>query len=107
MNDRRILFTEPECAIYSNWFTDDGVAEFVGSHDLYAILKARWQATVDANRYRLLDWEVTGLVLDGRQLLSDADLPPDFPMQQIVNALYRREVRELLESHGPTARRAQ
>lgn len=108
-HDRRgILVMEQDFPIHTSLLPNDpAAAEYAGSHDITAILRVRWQwqITEPASRYRLVDWSVVGLTMNGHALQSDADIPSDFPMQQIVNALHRREVRELLESNGPKARR--
>jgi hypothetical protein len=79
--------------------TLNDVAEYVGSHDIVATIRARWQHA--ASGPRLLDWELAELYFNG-VLLTEETLPSDFPMQAIINACtISSRIRKFLEATGP------
>lgn len=116
---RGIMVSEMEYAVMCDLFPDDpDLAEYLVSNDVTAHLKLRWQRTEDERftqhgevsfgfHWRLLDWDVQSVSLNGVHLRTEADVPTDLPLQKVVNAVFCSRVRQQLEAKGPKARRVE
>lgn len=86
-------------SVTTDFVRDETAAEWVGSHDVEATMRARWQNSL--NGPRLLDWELVELWING-QAITDETLPPECPVQQIINACTASSrMRKVLEAAGP------
>lgn len=85
--------------VNTDMIPDPTASEFVGSHFVEVTVCARWQRTPTAAR--LLDWTMEEVALNG-VALTEANIPADFPMQNIINACTAtRAIRVALEATGP------
>lgn len=101
-DDNRGIFTRLQAVTFrSDLFPDGDIAgEYVASKTVEATILARWQRS--ASGPRLLDWSLVAMSLDGVALSDDADIPSDFPMQQLVNAAtISSKMRRMLEAQQP------
>lgn len=96
------------------WFrANAAVAEYVGSHQIDAVVLARWEpdnveqfhhhGSVVRPFMRLHDWVTISLHLNGKALEHPNDIPNGFPMGEILAMLESHVVREELERVAPEA----
>ncbi len=107
-DDRRIHKHEVEYEIdASHLQVPEVVAEYLMSHSVTVLLEGRYQVDGgcaemgDRPAWRVLDWKVLSVSLDGQILDHDERVPSDFPMAIVINSTYSRRVREHLEAHPP------
>jgi len=83
------------------------VAEYLMSHVVTIHLEGRYQVdggnpdAGDQPAWRLLDWKILTLSLDGQILDHDERVPSDFPIGIVINSTYSRHTREYLEARPP------
>lgn len=99
--DKGIFITLQPVTLTTDLMTSDIAAEYVGSHSVDATIRARWQRGVDC--FRLLDWQLAELWMDGVLLGPEGgEIPTDFPLQPIVNSCTISSLmRRRLEAMGP------
>ncbi len=79
-----------------------GAQAWVREHAVEVAVRCRWQW--QQARLALLDWEPFLLRQDGVDVVPGA-IPEGMPAQQIINAVYSRAMRELLEAEPPEIER--
>jgi hypothetical protein len=110
----RILYVEHYIDVFSSDVGND-IADYVASNDITLTVSARWieeeyelhstwGSLTKLRRYRLSDWTILSVNLNG-VLLTDSNMPSAFPMQAVIQAMDGKPIREQLESLGPKARR--
>jgi hypothetical protein len=83
------------------------VAEYLMSHSVTVLLEGRYQVDGgcaemgDRPAWRLLDWKILTVSLDGQVLDHDQRVPSDFPMAVVINSTFSRHTREYLEARPP------
>tara|TARA_R110000868_G_C10580508_1_gene738584 strand:+ start:182 stop:523 length:342 start_codon:yes stop_codon:yes gene_type:complete len=83
------------------------IAEYLMAHAVTVLLEGRYQVDGgcpemgDSIAWRLLDWKVLSVSLDGQVLDHDERVPSDFPMAIVINSTYSRHTREYLEARPP------
>jgi hypothetical protein len=83
------------------------IAEYLMSHAVTVLLEGRYQVdggnpdAGDQPAWRLLDWKILTVSLDGQVLDHDERVPSDFPMALVINSTYSRHTREYLEARPP------
>jgi hypothetical protein len=113
MSDR-IINIEQTLDVFSSDVGND-IADYVASNDITLTVSARWieeeyelhstwGSLTKLRRYRLSDWTILSVNLNG-VLLTDSNMPSAFPMQAVIQAMDGKPIREQLESLGPKARR--
>ena len=80
----------------------DAAKPWVREHAVEVAVRCRWQW--QQARLALLDWEPFLLRQDGVDVVPGA-IPEGMPAQQIINAVYSRAMRELLEAEPPEIER--
>jgi hypothetical protein len=109
MSDR-ILYVEHYIDVFSSDVGND-IADYVASNDITLTVSARWieeeyelhstwGSLTKLRRYRLSDWTILSVNLNGVQL-TDSNMPSAFPMQAVIQAMDGKPIREQLESLGP------
>jgi hypothetical protein len=110
----RILYVEHYIDVFSSDVGND-IADYVASNDITLTVSARWieeeyelhstwGSLTKLRRYRLSDWTILSVNLNGVPLTND-NMPSAFPMQEVIKAMDGKPIREQLESLGPKARR--
>jgi hypothetical protein len=113
MSDR-IINIEQTLDVFSSDVGND-IADYVASNDITLTVSARWieeeyelhstwGSLTKLRRYRLSDWTILSVNLNGVPLTND-NMPSAFPMQEVIKAMDGKPIREQLESLGPKARR--
>jgi len=83
------------------------IAEYLMSNRVTVLLEGRYQVdggnpdAGDQPAWRLLDWKILTVSLDGQVLDHDERVPSDFPMALVINSTYSRYTREYLEARPP------
>ena len=83
------------------------IAEYLMCHAVTVLLEGRYQVDGgnpdegDQPAWRLLDWKILTVSLDGQVLDHDERVPSDFPMALVINSTYSRHTREYLEARPP------
>ena len=83
------------------------IAEYLMSNRVTVLLEGRYQVdggnpdAGDQPAWRLLDWKILTVSLDGVVLDHDERVPSDFPMALVINSTYSRHTREYLEARPP------
>jgi len=83
------------------------IAEYLMSHAVTVLLEGRYQVdggnpdAGDQPAWRLLDWKILTVSLDGQVLDHDERVPSDFPIGIVINSTYSRHTREYLEARPP------
>jgi hypothetical protein len=83
------------------------IAEYLMSNRVTVLLEGRYQVdggnpdAGDQPAWRLLDWKILTVSLDGQVLDHDERVPSDFPMALVINSTYSRHTREYLEARPP------
>ena len=83
------------------------IAEYLMSNRVTVLLEGRYQVdggnpdAGDQPAWRLLDWKILTVSLDGQVLDHDERVPSDFPMAIVINSTYSRHTREYLEARPP------
>ena len=92
---------------------NEELSDYFQDHAVDATVEAEWVPETDeqfdqhggsyVTRYwRLRDWTLVELSLDGKKIESDA-VPAGFPMQEVLSIVDSRAFREDLERIGPGA----
>jgi hypothetical protein len=83
------------------------IAEYLMSNRVTVLLEGRYQVdggnpdAGDQPAWRLLDWKILTVSLDGQVLDHDERVPSDFPMALVINSTFSRHTREYLEARPP------
>lgn len=96
-----IFVTLQPITLTTDLMASEIAAQYVGSHTIDATIRARWQRGIDC--YRLLDWQLAELWMNGVLLGQDGnEFPSDFPLQTIINSCTVSSLmRRHLEAIGP------
>jgi len=89
---------------------DQATANYCMSHDVEALIAVHWHqdhrenfhyhGSVTRTYWELHKWDVVALFVDGVHLRSNADIPSDFPMKEILRVL-ETEIGNELRDIGP------
>ena len=88
------------------------VRDYLTEHYVDVVVLADWEGA-DLVRdnltglppWRLKDWEIVTIKVDGFELNTQDAVPDDFPMQGIIRVANSPAVRQDLERQGPKARK--
>jgi hypothetical protein len=106
---KKIKFKEVEYEINVDQLPEipEVIAEYLMSNRVTVLLEGRYQVdggnpdAGDQPAWRLLDWKILTVSLDGQVLDHDERVPSDFPMALVINSTYSRHTREYLEARPP------
>ena len=83
------------------------IAEYLMSNRVTVHIEGRYQVdggnpdAGDQPAWRLLDWKIMAVALDGLVFDNNNPVPSEFPMALVINSTYSRHTREYLEARPP------